>query len=141
MKKYSFLSALFLLLLTASSFDLPGTTPKKEKKGNHAKVKRCSPIITAYKQASATVSSMQLTFVPTGASVTITNPTFPYVFPQMGNGDYVFKVWFSSVPAQGVYVGLNDLCAPAVNKVATLSFYSTDCLVPFDINITNYQCL
>lgn len=139
MKKYSFLSALFLLLLTASSFGLPGTPPKKEKKGAHAK--RCSPIITAYKQASATVSSMQLTFVATGASVTVANPTFPYVFPQMGNGDYVIKVWFSSVPAQGVYVGLNDLCAPAVNKVATLSFYATECLTPFDINITNYQCL
>ncbi|NLR80785.1 hypothetical protein [Chitinophaga eiseniae] len=141
MKKYSFLSALLLLLLTASSFGLPGTPPKKEKKGAHPTARRCGPIITVTKQSSAVVSSIQLVYVPTGYTYSVSNPTFPYAFPQSGNGDYVIKIWFSSVPAQGAYVGANDLCAPAVNKYAQLAFTAAACEMPFYVNITNYQCL
>ena len=132
--KKPFLLLVILAALSLTSFTTTDHSPVKKT------AKRCGPWFTVYNTSSAVVSSMQLIYVPSGYTITVVNPVFPYSFPQGGNGDYKINVTFSSVPATGVYVGANDYCVKAVNKYASLTFPALDCSEN-DIRITNFACL
>lgn len=137
MKRSRLLLTLAAFVLFSSSFNIFEGHPHKEKKTAIKSVKRCGPWFTAYNYGLA-VSQITLTYTD-GTVHTVTNPTFPYAFPQGFNGTYTVKVHFSSVPASGVYVAAGDQCKYSTSSPVTVTFTANVC-AEYPITISNFGC-
>lgn len=137
MKNVFFSLTLLAILALGTSFNI-FESPAAIKTTANAPGK-CGPWFTVYNNGMS-VNRITLTYVETGIVVaSVINPTFPYSFPQSGNGEYIVTVTFSSVPPSGVYVAAGDQCGYTTKRSISVNFVANVC-VNFDIVISNFAC-
>lgn len=146
MKKSLILLALPVMLLLNSSFNVLNDHSSKSTKNS---VKRCGPTIIVY-STGVTTNWIQLIYVPDGTTYTVTNPVFPYTFPQnLYNGDYIINIGISSTGV--AYAGVTnansgDDCRQIINKYVSIPFTANTCnsvppfSPPVEIRITPSIC-
>lgn len=148
MKRSLILLALPVILLLNSSFSVLNDYPGKSKEETRNSVKRCGPTIIVYSTGVST-NWLQL-ITPDGTVYTVTNPVFPYTFPQnLYNGNYTINIGITSTGV--AYAGVTnadsgDDCQQIINKYVSIPFTANTCNSvppinpPVEIRITPFMC-